>query len=113
MVVRTPPDNEAVPVGRIASEKWASLYTPLNQLVSAIRSVEGWQEVAFTRWEQAVETSSKEWINGVMNQDTWSVFSALAPEEIATTVQELEARFDDAAVFSFLHQYDVTVFAKP
>lgn len=112
MVVRTPPDNEVVPVGRIASKKWPNLFTPLGQLVSAMRSVKGWQEVEFTRWEQPVRTSAKEWIDGVMNQDTWSVFSALTADEITATVQELELRFADAAEFDFLHQYDVVVFEK-
>lgn len=112
MVVRTPPDNEVVPVGRIASEKWPSLYAPLGQLVSTMRNVKGWIEVNSTRWEQPVETSVKEWIDGVMNQDTWSVFSALSEDEINTTVQELESRFADAAEFAFLHQYDVAVFEK-
>ena len=112
MVVRTPPDNEVVPVGSIASEKWASLYTPLGQLVSAMRNVKGWKEVDLTRWEQPVKTSAKEWIDGVMNQDTWSVFSALSADEITKTVQELESRFADAAEFEFVHQYDVAVYEK-
>ena len=112
MVVRTPPDNEVVPVGRIASEKWPTLYTPLGQLVATMRGMKGWKEVDFTRWEQPVETSVKEWIDGVMNQDTWSVFSALSPDEITATVQELESRFGNVAEFEFVHQYDVAVYEK-
>ncbi len=112
MVVRTPPDNEVVPVGRIASEKWPSLYTPLGQLMSAMRGVKAWKQAEFTRWEQPVETPTKDWIDGVMNQDTWSVFSALSTDEITTTVHELESRFADQAEFEFLHQYDVAVFEK-
>ena len=112
MVVRVPPDNEIVPVGRIASKKWTSLYTPLGQLLSSMRAVKGWKEVELTRWEQSVETSVREWIDGVMDQDTWSVFSALRPDEITTTVLELEARFAGATEFDFLHQYDVAIYEK-
>ena len=113
MVVRTPPDPARVPVGRVAGRRWTELYTSLADLLAAMRAVPGWREVAVTRWERAVPTSSREWIDGVRGRDTWSVFSALDPVEIAATVEELEARFDGADAFDFLHQYDVAVFEKP
>lgn len=113
MVVRTPPDNDRVPVGRIASAKWKDLYTPLAALLAAMRNISDWKEVQVTRWEKAIPTAAEEWIDGVRGQDTWSVFSALSPEEIAETVQELESRFADTPTFDFLHQYDVAVFQKP
>ncbi len=113
MVVRTPPDPALVPVGRDAGRRWPDLYTSLGDLLASMRKVPEWREVAVTRWERAVPTSAREWIDGVRERDTWSVFSALDPDEIAATVDELEARFDGAAAFDFLHQYDVAVFEKP
>ena len=113
MVVRTPPDPALVPVGRDAGRRWPDLYTSLGDLLAAMRKVPDWREVAVTRWEKAVPTSAREWIDGVRGRDTWSVFSALGPDEIAATVDELEARFDGGAAFDFLHQYDVAVFEKP
>jgi SAM-dependent methyltransferase len=113
MVVRTPPENDVVPVGRIASSKWTHLYTPLADLLTAMRNIADWKEIQVTRWEKAVGTQVKEWIDGVRGQDTWSVFSALAPDEIAATIQELEGRFAGASSFDFLHQYDIAVFEKP
>ncbi|MCA9217104.1 MAG: class I SAM-dependent methyltransferase, partial [Planctomycetales bacterium] len=112
MVVRTPPSNDTVPVGECASGKWPHLYTSVQQLIAAMNGVDGWQQVQLTRWEKAVETSVKEWIDGVANQDTWSVFSALTVGEIAATVQELERRFAGNDTFEFLHQYDVAVYEK-
>ena len=113
MVVRTPPDPALVPVGRVASRRWTDLYTSLDTLLQAMREVPDWREVAVTRWEKVVSTSAREWLDGVRGRDTWSVFSALGPHEIAAAVDELEARFDGAAAFDFLHQYDVAVFEKP
>ena len=112
MVVRTPPDNEIVPVGHVASSRWAHLYTSLGQLLTAMRGVSDWKEVQLTRWEKAVETPVEDWIDGVKNQDTWSVFSALTTEKIVETVRELEDRFGSAQSFAFVHQYDVAVFEK-
>ncbi len=112
MVVRTPPKNEYVPVGRIASARWMSLYSPLNALMASMRNVPHWKEIQVTRWEKAIPTSVKDWIDGVRNQDTWSVFSALSSEEIKATVRELEERFGCASTFDFLHQYDVAVFER-
>ena len=112
MVVRTPPDPALVPVGRVAGERWRALYTSLDELLAAMRAVREWREVAVTRWEKAVPTPVREWIDGVRGRDTWSVFSALDSGEIAATVDELEARFAGAATFDFLHRYDVAVFEK-
>lgn len=112
MVVRTPPENELVPVGRIASSKWSDLYTPVADLLEAMRKVPDWKEIEVTRWENAVSTEVKEWVDGVRHQDTWSIFSALGPDEIAATVGELEERFGGKTSFNFLHQYDVAVFEK-
>lgn len=113
MVVRTPPENDLVPVGRIASSRWTHLYTPLADLVTAMRNIADWKEVQVTRWEKAVRTQVKDWIDGVKGQDTWSVFSALDADEIAATVQELEDRFAGGSSFDFLHQYDIAVFENP
>ena len=113
MVVRTPPDPALVPVGREAGRRWPDLYTSLDDLLAAMREVPEWREVAVTRWERAVSTPAREWIDGVRRRDTWSVFSALGADAIAATVDELEARFDGAAAFDFLHQYDVAIFEKP
>lgn len=112
MVVRTPPRGEAVPVGRIAREKWEAIYTPLSDLLASMRRVSAWKEVQVTQWQRTVDTSVREWIDGVRNQDSWSVFSALEPAEIAATVRELEARFEGTESFGFLHQYDVAVFER-
>lgn len=113
MVVRTPPANDLVPVGHIASVRWPSLYTSLDDLLKAMRGVTEWKEISVTRWEQAVETPVDEWIDGVRKQDTWSVYSALMPNEILATVEELTNRFRGTSTFDFLHQYDVAVFEKP
>ena len=113
MVVRTPPDPARVPVGRDAGRRWPDLYTSLGDLLASMREVPEWREVAVTRWEKAVPTPAREWLAGVRGRDTWSVFSALGADELAATVDELEARFDGAATFDFLHQYDVAVFEKP
>ena len=56
MVVRTPPRADVVPVGRIASSKWPSLYTSLEELLRSMRQVRGWKEVKVTRWEKYVST---------------------------------------------------------
>jgi hypothetical protein len=112
MVSRTPPDEDLVPVGRIASAKWKGLYTPLEDLLAAMRNIPEWREIEVTRWEHAVETRFEDWIDGVKRHDTWSVFSALSPEEIAATVEELEQHFAGTTSFDFLHQYDVAVFER-
>jgi len=109
MVVRRPP-SEAVPVGRIARERWPELYTGLDQLLGSMRSVDGWDEIEVTGWELHVETPVAEWLDGVRSQDTWSVFSALDDIEIERTITELSERFGDAEVFDFPHEYDVGVF---
>ncbi|MBN83407.1 MAG: hypothetical protein CMJ70_25005 [Planctomycetaceae bacterium] len=112
MVVRTPPNHDSVPVGKIASKKWPSLYTSLNDLLQSMRRVSGWQEIEFTRWEKYVSTSAVEWLDGIKRRDTWSVFSALTPEETEGTVVELQEQFDGDEWFPFLHQYDVAIFEK-
>jgi len=112
MVVRTPPDSERVPVGRVASSRWPELYTSRADLLASMRSIPQWKQIEVTRWEKAVTTEAKEWIDGVKNQDTWSVFSSLSPDEIDATVRELEDRFAGAPTFDFLHQYDVAIFEK-
>jgi len=112
MVVRTPPDNAQVPVGSIASSRWPNLYTSLDDLLHAMRNVSKWREVFVIRWEKEVQTPVDEWIDGVRNQDTWSVFSALKTDEIGDTVRELTDQLSGADDFDFLHQYDVAVFEK-
>ena len=112
MVVRTPPNHDSVPVGQIAAKKWASLYTSLDDLIQSMRRVGGWQEIEFTRWEKHVSTSAVEWLDGIQRRDTWSVFSALTPEETEATVVELQEQFDGDELFPFLHQYDVAIFEK-
>lgn len=112
MVVRTPPRHDLVPVGTIASQKWSSLYTPLDKLMKSMRHVSGWTELEFTRWEKIVDTPVDEWCEGVRARDTWSVFSALDDSEIDQTLEELKSRFAEKDSFGFLHQYDVALFEK-
>lgn len=59
-----------------------------------------------------METSVDEWIDGVRNQDTWSIFSALTANEVRATVTELERRFAGVSEFDFVHDYDVAIFEK-
>lgn len=112
MVVRTPPHHEQIPVGMIASQKWPTLYTPLDRLMESLRAIDGWKEIESTRWEKAVDTPVEEWIDGVRSRDTWSVFSALSEDELQRTVAELNDRFAGQQTFPFLHQYDVALFEK-
>lgn len=112
MVVRTPPWRKSVPVGSIARARWEQIYTSLSDLLASMRRVSAWNEIQVTRWERAVDTSVREWLDGIRRRDSWSVFSALDAEEIAATVGELEEQFDGMESFDFVHQYDVAVFEK-
>lgn len=112
MVVRTPPRGCSVPVGRIARARWREVYTPLSDLLASMRRVSAWTEIEVDQWQLSVETDVRDWIDGVRNQDSWSIFSALDAEEIADTVEELEAQFDGVEAFDFLHQYDIAVFER-
>lgn len=112
MVVRSPPHDESVPVGSIARDRWEQVYTRLSRLLASLRGVPGWKEIEVTQWQLAVETDVGEWIDGVANRDTWSIFSALDDAEIAATIAELKAHFAGTESFDFLHQYDVAVFEK-
>lgn len=113
MVVRAPPQERSVPVGSIAKSMWAQVYTSRSDLLASMRQVADWTEIQVTQWRFEVETSVEDWIDGVRNRDTWSIFSALDSDEVAQTVEELEAQFDGAESFDFLHQYDVAIFEKP
>jgi len=112
MVARTPPDSGVVPVGEIAARKWPELYTPLKALLASLRSIDGWRDIMVTRWEKSVTTAVADWLEGVRQQDTWSVFSALDEAEINETLAELETRFGETEHFSFPHQYDVAICEK-
>ena len=112
MVVRTPPNHDSVPVGEIASKKWPTLYTSVDDLIQSLRGVSDWTEIEVTRWEKYVSTSVAEWIEGIHLRDTWSVFSALSPEDTEMTTAELLKQFDGDDWFPFLHQYDVAIFEK-
>ncbi|TWT94673.1 class I SAM-dependent methyltransferase [Stieleria varia] len=112
MVVRTPPDHDCVPVGRLAANKWHSLYTSADELLRSMREVSHWREVEITRWQKYVSTPVSEWLDGIRDRDTWSVFSALDADEITRTVDELTEQFDGDQWFPFLHQYDVAIFEK-
>ncbi len=112
MVVRAPPRGDAVPVGRIAKAMWEGVYTSCSDLLASMRDIPEWREIRVTQWQCKVETSVREWIDGVRNQDTWSIFSALDATGIEHTVRELEAQFDGAETFEFLHRYDVAIFEK-
>ena len=107
-----PQNHDSVPVGQIASKKWPSLYTSLDDLIQSIRRVGGWQEIEFTRWEKYISTSAAEWLGGIQRRDTWSIFSALTQEEIEATAAQLQEQFDGDQWFPFLHQYDVAIFEK-
>jgi SAM-dependent methyltransferase len=112
MVVRTPPEDEEVPVGKIAASKWPDLYTSRDELMASLTSIDLWQQVNTDRWEKLVSTPVMEWLEGIRWRDTWSVFSALTSEEIEETIGELKMRFGGREQFAFLHQYDVGVFKK-
>lgn len=112
MVVRTPPNAPSVPVGDIARAKWQRLYTPLSALLRSLRGVAGWREVQVDRWQLSVETRVDDWLEGIRNQNAWSIFSALDSQEIAATVDELNSRFNGRKLFDFLHQYNVAVFER-
>ena len=112
MVVRTPPKDDVVPVGKIAAAKWPNLYTSLDDLMASLKRVNDWQHLETDRWEKYVSTPVTEWLEGIRWRDTWSVFSALTSIEIEETTRELEVRFDGDKQFPFLHQYDVGVFKK-
>jgi SAM-dependent methyltransferase len=104
MVVRTPPRRKSVPVGSIARARWEQIYTPLSDLLVSMRRVSAWNEIQVTRWERAVDTSVREWLDGIRRRDSWSVFSALGAEEIAATVRELEEQFEGVESFAFVNQ---------
>lgn len=112
MVVRTPPQDNAVPVGKIAAAKWPNLYTSLDELMASLQRVNHLQHVETDRWEKHVTTPITEWLEGIRRRDTWSVFSALTPNEIEETIRDLQVQFDGDKQFPFLHQYDVAVFTK-
>lgn len=112
MVVRTPPNHESVPVGEIASKKWPTLYTSVDDLIESIRQVKDWKEIEVTRWQKYVSTPVAQWLGGIQRRDTWSVFSALSPEDTKMTIAELQKQFDGDEWFPFLHQYDVAIFEK-
>lgn len=111
MVVRSPPST-SVPVGSIARGRWKQVYTPFGDLLSSMRRVADWREVRVTQWQMAVETIVEDWMEGVEQQNSWSIFSALSRDEIATTIGELEEQFRGIKSFDFVHQYDVAVFEK-
>lgn len=102
-----------VPVGRIARERWRSVYTGLPELLRSMRAVDGWDEIEVTQWERLVDTDVDEWIAGNEDQDTWSIFSTLSADEIEATVDELRDDPGTSDRFDFLHAYDVAVFEKP
>lgn len=112
MVVRTPPRTGSAPIGSIAQARWPDVYTPLTDLLASMRRISSWTEVEVTQWRFSAETSTREWIDGVKSQNSWSIFSTLSVEEIARTVEELEQQFHGMASFDFLHEYDVAVFEK-
>ncbi len=112
MVVRAPPESDAVPVGRIAATKWPDLYTSRDELMESLAKIDGWQNVETDRWEKHVNTPVMEWLEGIRWRDTWSVFSALTSKEIEETIRELELQFNGYEQIPFLHQYDVGVFKK-
>lgn len=112
MVVRTPPHPDQVPVGQIAAEKWGTLYTGVSELLESMNGVEDWKQIEVCRWEREVMTPAAEWIDGISKRDTWSIFSALSPQDAQSTVEELKERFEENSHFPFLHQYDVAVFQK-
>lgn len=112
MVVRTPPRGKSVPVGSIARTRWQEVYTPLSDLLASMRRVSAWNEIQVTQWQRAVDTSVREWIDGIKSRDSWSIFSALDSEEIAATVRELEEQFEGMESFDFLHQYDIALFER-
>lgn len=112
MVVRTRPRGKSVPVGSIAKARWVEVYTPLSDLLASMRRISTRNETQVTQWEHAVDTSVREWIDGIKSRDSWSIFSVLDSEEIAATVRELEEQFEGMESFDFLHRYDVAVFEK-
>lgn len=112
MIVRKPPRDASIPVGRIAEAKWGQVFTPLGDLLASMRRLDAWDEIEVTRWQLPVRTRVREWIDGVENRDSWSIFSALNDDEIEATVGALERRFAGMESFDFLHQYNVAVFEK-
>lgn len=105
------PDAETTAEVGAGACMFASLLRRKLQLAS-MRGVADWTEIRLTQWRLVVETSVRERVAGVRNQDTRSVFSVLDTGEIEHTVAELEAPFAGRKSFDVLHRRDVAMFEK-